>query len=166
MNDTILGILRERPLFADDFFHIVKDKEPLCPDHYIVLPKSECSSLADLDATKRAHLQQLLSLEKPFKEYGFFERGNASFCSSINAPPHAHAHLVPLRYFETDVTTRMLQGHERVDVDCLSDGLALAQKATEYLFVGRLGFEWSFVSPFASPTKRYIRSMLTENLTR
>jgi diadenosine tetraphosphate (Ap4A) HIT family hydrolase len=166
MNDTILGILRENPLFADDFFHIVKDKEPLCSDHYIVLPKIKCSSLADLDLTRRSHLEELLSREKPFKEYGFFERGNANFCSSINAPPHAHAHLVPLRYFETAVTARMLQGCERVVVDCLSDGLALANKGTEYLFVGRLGFEWSFVSPFVSPTKRYIRSVLTENLTR
>lgn len=164
MNNIIRNILNEKPIVEDDLFHLVRDKDPICPDHYLIFPKHECGSLAELSIDKRAYLNALIS-SMFSKEFLFFERGNVSFCTSMNAPTYAHGHILNTMYFKKDLLDNLLNRHNFIETDSVLKGLALASNKQEYLLAGEINSRWLMASPFTSPTKRYIRTILVESLS-
>lgn len=164
MNNIIRNIFDEKPVVEDELFHIVQDKDPVCPDHYLIFPKHECNSLADLSIDDRAYLNELIGSTFN-KEFAFFERGNVSFCTSMNAPAYAHGHIINTKYFKKDLLDNILKHQNFIETDSIFGGLALAHNKDEYLLAGEINTKWLIASPFTSPSKRYIRTILVESLS-
>ena len=85
----------EQRLYDDDLFFVVRDAEPVVPEHLLIISKLPIASLADAphgavgEAVKRA--AATLQLDGVW----LFERGRAPFCTTMGADHRAHGHLVP-----------------------------------------------------------------------
>lgn len=166
MNNAIQRIFQEQSLIHDKMLHIVRDAEPVCPQHYLILPRRRCSSLASLPAETVLHLQILLQKFFTSGQYALIERGNASFCTSFDAPSYAHAHLVNLQFFTKDVLSFMVSEQNYRTAQSVSDALSMVGEGQEYLLVGKANSQqWFLVCPFDTEIKRYSRQKLLEQLT-
>lgn len=163
MRSIINKIFTEPPVLKDKYFHVVQDKEPVCPEHYLIFPREECKSLADMSTRGKIYLNDLICSTFS-KEFAFFERGNVSFCTSANGPTYAHGHIINTKYFNKNLLDSMLEPHSAVETFSILNGLTLVSTNDEYLLGGEINSRWRVALPFANSTKRYVRKILMENL--
>ena len=92
-------IFNEEPLVQNESFHIVKDKNPICPLHLMAFHKERPKSLS---LVQNETFNRLLESIHQFynNDFYFFERGNASFCTSISETTCSHIHFLPKKYFD------------------------------------------------------------------
>ena len=94
-NPFLTRIIFEPQLVENEYFGVVADIDPIVEGHYLFYSKKWLPSIADCDiAQATTFLQDVFAcaMDKP---YAYFERGRASFCTSMNGVLHAHGHLVP-----------------------------------------------------------------------
>ena len=162
MSEVIRRIFAENPIVYDSRFHIVRDKDPVCPEHYLVFPRTSSRSLAGLPSEQKEYLESLLCAVFGDRGFLFLERGNAKFCTSMNEPSYAHGHLVGTRYFKPGIMRHVGGFKSCIKASTLKEGLALLDCEQEYLLAGELRGNWSAVISFNTPIKRYIRTILGE----
>ena len=157
---TIINkIHQEKQVIDCDSFHIVSDKYPICKNHLLALSNVELTCSLD---GNRNNFEKLFEKADQFYSgrYLFFERGNASFCTSFDGPYWAHIHFVPEILFNKGIIDKLkdeLSAHlfnitdKKEHYDC------------EYILFGdsnKIFFkEVDFILP-----KRFIRTYLQNEL--
>lgn len=114
---------------------------------------------------EKIYLSELISSVFNTGQYAFFERGNIGFCTSMNAPAYAHGHIVNINYYKRNIFESIFKIKDCNETDSLINGFSLISDKNEYLLAGMINSRWLTVSPFSSPLKRYIRSILMENVS-
>ena len=97
-NPFLTRIISEEQFCQNELFSIVKDIDPIVPGHYMIYTKEWQSSLADCDYRNAAQFIENVFEKKVETPYAYFERGRASFCTSMQGVKHGHGHLVPCFY--------------------------------------------------------------------
>ena len=93
-NPFFSKIMYEEQFCQNDCFGIVADADPITAGHYMIYSKIFKPSVADCDYLNAATFIREAFLPKVEVPYAYFERGRASFCTSMQGVKHAHAHLV------------------------------------------------------------------------
>jgi len=166
--DRITKILSEPTLLENGKTHVVYDIDPIAKNHLLSFTTVTSNSFADtpdaalcFDEITKSHLLGL-------KNWLFFERGRAPFCTSLNGPHRAHLHLIPKTELSPD-TVQLLA--KRSYATCYSSSLEalskLKETTEEYLLFGELGGSCYALTKNKNPTaflkKRYLRHFLSEN---
>ena len=163
MRDTIENILKEKSLIESDYFHVLRDAEPICDDHILILPKVSSPSFADCSINVRLQFHQMLDKYFVDSKYLFFERGRASFCTSFSGSVHAHCHLVKSDFFKEDLLDLLKNDTSAANVNNLESAFQETKSNGEYLVFGQLKGSCFVSYPFAKNVKRYIRKSLIAN---
>ena len=94
------------------------------------------------------------TVEKP---YAYFERGRASFCTSMNGVLHAHGHLVPT--FLSDMSQLFPYG-KVIRCAGLEQAYRHVKSQGQYLLWGNLGDEFFVIQDVEEMPKRAIRTAI------
>lgn len=154
-NPFLTKIIYENQLCENEKFGIVPDAEPMIEGHYMFYLKEYLPSVADGDVAEAAQF-----IEKEFpkyvsgKSYAYFERGRASFCTSMNGVIHGHGHLVPA--FLEDMSMFFPYGTVNEYPD-LETAYRNVPKSGQYLLWGNLGGRFFVLSDVSELPKRTIR---------
>ena len=154
-NPFLTRIYFESKICQSELFSIVADKDPVTEGHYMPFCNESKTSFADADFEAYA-----LFLEKTFVDnigepYSYFERGRASFCTSLDGVIHAHGHLVPGKL---DNVEKIFSNYA-VNKHCsLLEAYKNIPTKEEYLLWGNLGDCFFTVCPLIDAPKRMIRS--------
>lgn len=154
-NPFLTKIIHEAQLCENDAFGIVPDAEPMIAGHYMFYLKEWKKAVADSNPEKVA-----LFIEKVFPgfvdniPYAYFERGRASFCTSMNGVIHGHGHLVPR--FLDDMSDFFPYGKVST-YESLEEAYRNAPKTGQYLLWGNLGECFHVLSDITQLPKRIIR---------
>lgn len=154
-NPFLTRIIYEPQLIESDSFGIVKDIDPIVPKHYLFYVKEQYPSIADSDIASAATF-----LEKDFltlikEPYAYFERGRASFCTSMNGVLHGHGHLVPI--FCENLSGLFPFGEE-LCFPSLKEAYEACAKDGQYLLWGNLGEQFYLIRNVEQMPKRTIRN--------
>jgi hypothetical protein len=95
-------------------------------------------------------------------EYMFFERGRASFCTSMNGVIHGHGHLIP--YIGDDDLLNMFPFENVRIYNSLAQAYAAVSKTGEYMVWGIVGDLYYVCDQIKDIPKRLIRSAVLSRL--
>lgn len=153
-NPFLTRIIYEPQLVENEAFGIVADIDPIVPKHYLFYVKEQFPSIADSNITAAVDF-----LEKQFmpligEHYAYFERGRASFCTSMNGVLHGHGHLVPA--FSHELSGIFPFGEE-LCFSSLQEAYEACGDNGQYLLWGHLGGEFYLIQHVEQMPKRTIR---------
>ena len=161
-------ILAEAPILYKDGIHVVLDREPIVRSHHLLVSREDAASLVDL-ATWSGVLPDIEKLASALsiKNWAYFERGRAPFCTSMLAPTHAHAHLFDADELAPSVVKSLAARANAYEHKSFAEAaVSLSRCSTQYLLFGSMMDGW-FAVNFPNPCfseKRYLRRHLSENL--
>lgn len=154
-NPFLTKIIYEEQLCENDLFGIVPDAEPMVEGHYMFYLKEHLSSVADSDTKQVVRfIEQVFPEHVSGRRYAYFERGRASFCTSMNGVIHGHGHLVPA--FLEDMSGFFPYGfvEEFPDMQSAYDSVPAEG---QYLIWGNLGGRFYVLRNASELPKRTIR---------
>ncbi len=154
-NPFLTRICFEEQIIENELFSVVRDAEPIVADHFLFYTKAVHPSIADSPYDKAIELIEAF-VQMVGKPYAYFERGRASFCTSMNGVQHGHGHLVPK--FTADMSGLFPFG----PVQCF-ENLYLAYEACsksngQYLLWGNVGGVFYVIENVEQMPKRTIRN--------
>jgi diadenosine tetraphosphate (Ap4A) HIT family hydrolase len=168
--DPLDRILAEEAVFVDENVRIVRDRDPIAPNHLLVLSREPLKGFADglpVSSAALEALQRHPSLAGgPLDDWFVYERGRASFCTSGFTDVHAHMHMLPLSAFAPGLLNELAAnvGAEPC-ADLHAAWRRAAGEAGEYLIFGRAtGPAFLRLGGTAPLGKRFVRRFLTERL--
>ena len=156
-NPFLTKIVFEPQFVQDSSFGVVPDVDPIVPGHYLFYSKQWLPSIADCDVAKAGTFLRDMFAHKVDSPYAFFERGRASFCTSMNGVLHAHGHLVPA------FLPNMSQLFPYGEVKCypsLEQAYRLVETRGQYLLWGNLGGDFFVIQDVEELPKRTIRNTI------
>ena len=156
-NPFLTRIIFEPQFVEDSSFGVVPDVDPIVPGHYLFYSKQWLSSIADCDVAKAGIFIREKFARKVDCPYAYFERGRASFCTSMNGVLHAHGHLIPV--FLQDMSQLFLYGEVR-RCPSLEEGYRVIETKGQYLLWGNLGGEFFVIQDVEELPKRTIRNTI------
>ncbi|MBK8209260.1 MAG: hypothetical protein IPK78_04160 [Rhodospirillales bacterium] len=163
-SDPAEKIFNETPIIEDLYFHVVVDKEPILPNHLLMVARQKENSIADCAAA--LHLTGLIKrIESkylgPGESFIFFERGRAPFCTSGFADQHAHCHLVPQHGFRESVIVDLAHATRAEGPYLFGEACYYARKSDcEYMLFGSEsdGFFLKMPADVSPSQKRFFRT--------
>lgn len=158
-NPFLTKIIFEPQLAENEFFGIVADIDPIVPEHYMLYTKVCRPSMADCDTDAMAAFIEADFVSQMLKPYAYFERGRASFCTSMNGVQHGHGHLVPA------FTTGMEKLFPYGAAECyasIQEAYRHINPQGQYLLWGNLGKEFYVLQNVEALPKRTIRNTIRE----
>lgn len=159
--DRISKIFSEPALITNNYYHVVYDADPVVDGHIIVLPKVAVLSFADSGLPMLADFLNSQEVNRQFpKGFFFFERGRASFCTSMDGAKHAHCHLIPYSELALDTISKLTTQLKARQTTCMEDVISIVSSGGEYLLMGSHTGKWIVSYPFKPPVKRFIRRAL------
>ena len=156
-NPFLTKIIFEPQLIEDEFFGVVKDIDPIVDGHYLFYSKKWLPSVADCDIVRATSFLQVVFTDTVEKPYAYFERGRASFCTSMNGVLHAHGHLVPT--FLSDMSQLFPYG-KVIRCAGLEQAYRHVKSQGQYLLWGNLGDEFFVIQDVEEMPKRAIRTTI------
>lgn len=156
-NPFLTKIIFEPQAAENESFGIVADIDPVVPGHYMLFSKQWHKSIADCDFEAAVQLAEEKFPQVADKPYAYFERGRASFCTSMDGVVHGHGHLVPAfvqdmsELFPFGAVERypsMLEAYRHINAE------------DQYLLWGNLGKEFFVLQNAQSLPKRTIRKTI------
>lgn len=156
-NPFLTKIIYEPQLLENECFGIVSDAEPIVPKHYLFYSKIWLPSIADCDTRAAANFLEENFIKLIKKPYSYFERGRASFCTSMNGVLHGHGHLVPM--FAEDLSTLFPYGQVE-EYPSLADAYDAVDADGQYLLWGNLGKQFYLIKNVEGLPKRTIRNTI------
>lgn len=163
----IARIFQEASLVRCSSLHVVRDREPICRDHYLALPATPARSFADLAAVAPGTTPNEAAFELGLQRWLWFEKGRASFCTSMQTEAHAHSHILPRTAFASDTVSALATDACASRFGDFQVALAAARTQTgSYLLFGSDLGDWFLVQPPSRLLleKRFIRRYLTTRL--
>jgi diadenosine tetraphosphate (Ap4A) HIT family hydrolase len=165
MHTVIDRIFKEKAVTENKFFHIVDDIEPVCADHFLLLPKNQKESFIDLSSQEFLEFNKISVLLERNENRLFFEKGRSSFCTSFNGPHYGHCHVVPSYLFEENIIKKIIHGFQPEKFNTIEDASNVHSGSDyEYLMFGYLSGPIFFKRNFGKIEKRFIRKFLSSNL--
>ena len=158
-NPFLTKIVFEPQFVENDLFGVVTDIDPIVPEHYMLYTKLYQPSLADCDTAAMTSFIETDFLTKVSKPYAYFERGRASFCTSMNGVQHGHGHLVPA--FTEEMEHLFPYGIVEC-YDSLQEAYCHIQTQGQYLLWGNLGNKFYVLQNVEALPKRTIRNTIKE----
>ncbi len=164
--DPIKRIMSEPPVFKDDNFRVVYDRDPITKNHLLVVANaglhgfSELREFSDLDI-----LLKCRPIGEAFnsQEWIFLERGRARFCTSGFTDKRAHGHLLPAEAFVPSLICDLAEATEAKYFESLQSALQEARAADgEYLLFSKNGESYYLATAFDRAEKRFLRRFLVE----
>lgn len=157
LNPFLTKIIFEPQLVENENFGVVADIDPIVDGHYLFYSKKCLPSVADCDTAQASVFLHNLFASAVDVPYAYFERGRASFCTSMNGVLHAHGHLVPA--FLTDMAQLFPYG---TVARCpnLEEAYRLVEIQGQYLLWGNLGGEFYVIQNVEELPKRTIRNTI------
>ena len=154
-NPFLTSIIREPCICKNSHYSIVEDKEPITAGHYMVFSNHVIPSFADTDPKMLSSFLRDVFSKHTQSEYSYFERGRASFCTSMNGVVHAHGHLLPKfsEKIENIFQTNNIKKHKSL-VAAYKD----IPSNVEYLIWGNLNENFYTIYPLVDIPKRIIRT--------
>lgn len=156
-NPFLTRIIYESQLLEDDCFGIVRDVDPIVPDHYLFYSKAWLPSIADCDTTAASRFLENRFAGMIEQPYAYFERGRASFCTSMKGVLHGHGHLVP--EFTEELSTLFPYGIVE-EYPSLSEAYGAIDSKGQYLLWGNLGKQFYLIRNVEELPKRTIRNTI------
>lgn len=154
-NPFLTRIIFEQQLCENEKYGIVPDAEPMIEGHYLFYLKEIFPSVADGDIAQTTEfIEHVFPQYINNERYAYFERGRASFCTSMNGVIHGHGHLVP--YFMKDMSFFFPYGQVKVYSNMKSAYENIPQDG-QYLIWGNLGGEFYVLENVSELPKRTIR---------
>lgn len=154
-NPFLTKIIFERQLCENEKFGIVPDAEPMVDGHYLFYLKEYLPSVADGNIVEAAQfIENIFPQHVDNRQYAYFERGRASFCTSMNGVIHGHGHLVPS--FMEDMSALFPYGDVKTYSDMKSAFENVPQDG-QYLIWGNLKGEFYVLENASGLPKRTIR---------
>lgn len=163
----VARIFREASLARIPSLHIVRDREPICQDHFLVLPTAPVRSFADLPPGSSQNTPGKVSLALGLDHWLWFEKGRAEFCTSMQTATHAHAHLVPSSAFsKNSISTLAAEAGATRFSNFPAAIESVAGEEGSYLLFGNEENDWFVVRPPSAvlSEKRVIRRYLSTRL--
>ena len=163
----VARIFQEASLARLPNTHVVRDREPICHDHFLTLPAASAHSFADLAHDAPIITPNEVALALGLEHWLWFEKGRAEFCTSMQTEAHAHAHLLPSIAFSSDTVLALATEVRATPFGDFRAALASAatQPGTYLLFGSDVG-DWFLLQPPSKILleKRFIRRYLTARL--
>lgn len=156
-NPFLTKIIFEPQLVENESFGVVADIDPIVEGHYLFYSKKWLPSIADCDTTDAVIFLQDAFGGAVDEPYAYFERGRASFCTSMNGVLHAHGHLVPV--FLEDMSQLFPYGQVERCSD-LEQAYRLVETEGQYLLWGNLRSEFFVIQNVDKLPKRMIRNTI------
>ena len=156
-NPFLTRIIFEPQLVENESFGVVAGIDPIVEGHYLFYSKKWLPSIADCDTTDATVFLQDTFGGAVDKPYAYFERGRASFCTSMNGVLHAHGHLVPV--FLEDMSQLFPYGQVERCPD-LEQAYRLVETKGQYLLWGNLRGEFFVIQNVDKLPKRTIRNTI------
>lgn len=156
-NPFLTRIIYEPQLLENECFGVVSDIEPIVPEHYLFYSKIWLPSIADCDIQAAVAFLEKRFTEVVKRPYAYFERGRASFCTSMNGVLHGHGHLVPV--FTENMASIFPYG-EVEEYTSLLDAYRAVNKEGQYLLWGNLGKNFYLIRDVECIPKRTIRNTI------
>ena len=163
----IARIFQEASLACLPNLHIVRDREPICRDHYLTLPAASARSFADLARSVPEITPNEVALALGLDNWLWFEKGRAEFCTSMQTEAYAHAHVLPSTSFVSDTVLALATDARASQFGDFRTALAFAAtRPGSYLLFGSDVGDWFLVQPPSELLleKRFIRRYLTARL--
>lgn len=137
-DDPIKRIMLECPVYENDDFKVVHDRNPIVDNHLLVVSKHSFTSMADNDNLKEKYnlLFSELKQKKIITNFVLVERGRAKFCTSGFTSSHAHAHIIPTESINENVIDSFktkINACSENDLDIVLD--ILRKSNNEYLLL-------------------------------
>ncbi len=158
-NPFLTRIIFEPQFVEDRSFGVVPDVDPIVQGHYLFYSKQWLPSIADCDAAKVGKFLREKFSCKVDCPYAYFERGRASFCTSMNGVLHAHGHLIPA--FLQDMSQLFPYGEVK-RCPSLEEAYRLVESKGQYLLWGNLEKEFFVIQSVEDLPKRTIRNTIRE----
>ena len=166
-DDPIARIRRENVVYRDRHLRVVRDRDPIVPEHLLVISERSIRSFAD--STYANDLAPIIGGELfgVSRQWLFYERGRARFCTSGFTNVHAHGHLLPADRFPTDVVQTLATDLAATQFANIESALRVArQSSEEYALIASSdgGVYLRVLSNGVSLQKQRIRRFLTRRL--
>jgi len=151
-------IYEEESVLNDNIFHIVRDKHPICHNHLMAMSKKRVSGSAKLEME---YHNQLFKKILHFYEgdFYFFERGNASFCTSLHEESCSHIHFIPSLYFDPSLVSLLIEETDKIGIAFEK----IQNIESEYFYFG-CSTNSFFYQLKEKPKKQFFREFFTSNL--
>lgn len=164
--NSISRILSEKPIYSDHNLHLVYDANPITSDHLLLLSKTKIRSFSDHHNIEDLSIS-LASLQKKlnWSQTLFFEKGRASFCTSMQSSHHAHAHIFDSEEVDKSILTiaEKYECKQFKSITAAFDELRLINK--KYILFGEINIEcFAIIEPspvFNDPL--FLRSVLKQH---
>ena len=156
-NPFLTKIIFEPQLMEHESFGIVTDIDPIVDGHYLFYSKQCLPSMADCNITQVVTFLEDKFIGSVNSPYAFFERGRASFCTSMNGVIHAHGHLIPM--FLQDLSHLFPYGKIE-SAPSMAQAYHLVKPQGQYLLWGNLGKEFFVLQEADNLPKRTIRNTI------
>lgn len=153
-NPFTTRIIYEPQVLEDDSFGIVADIDPIVSNHYLFYVKEQHPSIADTDITAATAFLEDQFVSHVERPYAYFERGRASFCTSMQGVLHGHGHLVPV--FSNNLSGLFPYGEEQC-FSSLKEAYDAISNKGQYLLWGNLGGAFFLIQNVEEMPKRTIR---------
>lgn len=156
-NPFLTRIIYESQFLENECFGIVPDIDPIVSGHYLFYSKIWLPSIADCDILAATDFLEKRFTEVIKKPYAYFERGRASFCTSMNGVLHGHGHLVPV--FAKNIASIFPYGKVE-QYPSLADAYNAVTEEGQYLLWGNLGKNFYLIRNVECIPKRTIRNTI------
>lgn len=156
-NPFLTKIVFEPQLVENENFGVVADIDPIVEGHYLFYSKKWLPSIADCDIVQATTFLKDVFAGAVDRPYAYFERGRASFCTSMNGVLHAHGHLVPV--FHEDLSQLFPFGQIE-HCQNFEQAYQLIETQGQYLLWGNLGREFYVIQDVEELPKRTIRNTI------
>lgn len=156
-NPFLTKIMFEPQLCQNNLFSVVADIDPIMSGHYMVYSRQWLPSIADCDFQNALDFLNDTFLLKAGRPYAYFERGRASFCTSMQGVQHGHGHLVP--QFTENMADLFPYGMVET-YDSLSEAYRHVVKDRQFLIWGNLNMEGYLINGVEYIPKRAIRNTI------
>ena len=156
-NPFLTRIIFEPQLAENESFGVVADIDPIVEGHYLFYSKKWLPSIADCDTVQAVAFLRDVFADAVDESYAYFERGRASFCTSMNGVLHAHGHLIPA--FLADMSELFPYGQIEY-CPSLEQAYRMVNTQGQYLLWGNLGEEFFVIQNVEELPKRTIRNTI------
>lgn len=156
-NPFLTKIMFEEQYCQDDLFSVVQDIDPIVFGHYMIYSREWQPSLADCDYSNMVRFIEGPFTRKAKIPYTYFERGRASFCTSMQGVKHGHGHLVP-RF--TDRLANVFPYGKVEKYENMEDAYRHVTTDGQYLIWGNIGEEFYIINGVEEIPKRAIRNTI------
>ena len=156
-NPFLTKIRFEEQYCQNDLFSVVADIEPIVQGHYMIYSKECIPSIADCDYQNAMKFIAEVFEQKVGMPYAYFERGRASFCTSMQGVKHGHGHLVPR--FTGNMADIFPYGVVE-EYKSLEEAYQNAADEGQYLLWGNIGEKCYLINGVEEIPKRAIRNVI------